>query len=190
MKHLHRRSVREPQRRGCTERQIAAVCQLGDTVHQGPRGQRVRHGIALRDHSGVLGGNDAVQKDAEGVLAKLFVLALFAECDGQVKHDGEMIGPVQREVDVAATCQGEALGRRLASDEVPLHGYGEAIEPLGGDGDQQLVFAGEVAIRRVVGNPSPASDLAEREYSRANFADERDCSVEQSLAQIAVVVGL
>ncbi len=176
-------------------RQVAADGELGDAVDEGPGGEGVGHGVAGRKLSGLLDRDDAVEEDAKGFLTDVGWGAAGRERwrrwgGSLVEHDGEVIGPVKGELDVAAAGEDEALGWGLGALLTGAHGLDEAFEAFGGYGSQQLVFAGEVTVGGVVGDAGAAGDFAQGEGARTDFSDENDCRVEQGLAEIGVVIRL
>lgn len=160
----------------------------------GRPGQGAR--VAGGQIAGLLGIDDAVEQDAEGVFADpllLFEVSRFATRaagQGLVKHDQQMMRPVQGEIHVAAPTQHQAFAGRGCGRHGSLHRGGQALEPFRRHAGQEFVFTGEMAIGSVVGDAGAPGHLAQREGARAHLADEGDGGIEQGFAQIAVVVGL
>ena len=88
---------------------------------------------ALRVNSGLLGGGDAVEQNAKGILSHILILAMLAQGCGQIKHHQKVMQPAQGKFYVTATAQLQPPQWRLARGRGLLHDSGEPLEPLRSD---------------------------------------------------------
>lgn len=177
--------------------QVAADGELGYAVDEGPGGEGVGHWVAGGQVAGLLRGDDAVDEDAEGFFAcvgwgtvRVWRCGSRRGSGSGIEHDGEVVGPPEGELDVAAAGQDEAVGGGLGALLAGTHGYGEALEALDGYSGQEIVLAGEVAVGGVVGDAGAAGYFAEGECAGTGFAYERHGGIEEGLTEIEAVVGL
>ena len=139
---------------------------------------------------GGLSGDTGLEEDVEGVLADLWGFAGEGGGGRKVKHDEEMVGPGEGELNVAESAEEEAFAGGQGGGHGIVHGDGEALESLLSDSGKDLFFAGEVAVWGVVADAGAACDFAEGEGAGAYFSDKGDGGREEGGAKIAVMVGL
>lgn len=133
---------------------------------------------------------DAIEQDEEGILTDMMMAAFVGmRCGGQIKHDLEMVWPAEREVDVTAAAEFEALDRGFSGSQCFLHDFRQAIKPFKSYSAKQIIPAVEVTVGSVVGDTCTARDLTQGEGARADFADEGYGGIEQRVAEIGMMVG-
>ncbi len=112
------------------------------------------------------------------------------QCKGGVKHDGEVLGPVQGKANVgeSGVLQPiENIGLLACSSR---HGGGQFLISLRGDGRDQIFFITEVTIWRIVRDAGAARDFTKSEGGWSDLPDEPDGGLKESLLQVAVMVWL
>ena len=119
----------------------------------------------------------------------LLALAVDVRCGSQIKHDLEMVGPTQREVDITAAAEFKPLERGLSGSELFLHQLGKAIKSFKSYGEKQIIPVFEMTVGGIVGDAGTARDLAQGESAGANLADESYGGFDQGVAKIGMMVG-
>ena len=110
------------------------------------------------------------------------------------EHDAEHPRLGQREVDVPPLDAAQPQPRRqhrvglVDLGDPALHGGDQALHRALGDGGQQRVAVGEVAVGGVVGDPDLARHRAQHHAGRSVLAGQTDAGVDEGGPQVAVVV--
>jgi hypothetical protein len=63
-------------------------------------------------------------------------------------------------------------------------------KPLPGDGVEEMPEAGEMMLRRGMRHADTRGDLPQRQAFKAGLLDHFKCRLDQSLPEIAVMIGL
>ena len=101
-----------------------------------------------------------------------------------------MLRPAQGKRHITAAALLQPLPRRSGPGHALPHRSGKPVEPLRGDLRQQFVLAGKMAIGGIVRDASASRHLAQRECAGADLTDQGHCGIQQSLAEIGVMVRL